>query len=55
MRRKKDEIANVKVETTRNRVSIRGAVCSGVVSFPLTMGEAKELEKLGLVRILGTW
>ncbi len=55
MKTKKDETANVKVETTRNRVSIRGAVCSGVVSFPLRMREAKGLEKLGLVRILGTW
>lgn len=50
------EAANVAVEALRNGIKIRGAIVArGRVDFPVTAAQAKELEALGLVKILGIW
>ena len=48
------EPRNVLVEVLENRTHINGAiVAAGLCDFPLTASEAKALEALGKVRIVG--
>lgn len=48
-----EEPSNVQLETIGNRVKIRTAICSGVVSFGVTQAEAEQYVVLGTARIIG--
>ena len=50
----KDEPSNVLIETIGNRIKVRTAICSGVLTFGITKKEADELVGLGVARIIGT-
>jgi hypothetical protein len=48
------EVRNVAVQILENGLKIGNAVCGiGPCSFPLTASDAKALEALGKVRIIG--
>lgn len=48
------EIANIAVDVIKPGTKIGKAICGkGRCSFPLTMSQAKALESLGKVRIVG--
>lgn len=50
----RDEPSNVLIETIGNRIKVRTAICSGVLSFGITKTEADTLVALGVARIIGT-
>ena len=53
-KQQEEEKRNVAITALKDRTQIGGAiVAAGRVDFPVTAGEAKELEALGLVRIDG--
>lgn len=47
------EVANLLIDTIGTRVVVRGAICSGRVSFPVTRSEADALVAAGLAVVVG--
>lgn len=47
------EVANLLIDTIGTRVVVRGAICSGRVSFPVSRPEADALVAAGLAVIVG--